>query len=142
MAPAISRTPDRDEVREESVPVVEERLAVGKREVATGGVRVTSRVVETPVEETVRLREERVEAVRRPDDRRLSPEEADAAFAERTVEVMGTGEEAEVGRTARVVEQVTLRKRAGEREETVRDTVRRTEVEVEELEAGRRDGRR
>ena len=55
---------------------------------------------------------------------------------------MGTGEEAEVGRTARVVEQVTLRKRAGEREETVRDTVRRTEVEVEELEAGRRDERR
>jgi stress response protein YsnF len=142
MAPAISRTPDRDEGREEKVEVVEERLAVGKREVETGGVRVTSRVVETPVEETVRLREERVEAERRPDDRKLSPEEADAAFAERTVEMMGTGEEAEVGRTARVVEEVTLRKRAGEREATVRDTVRRTEVEVEELEAGRRDERR
>ena len=142
MAPAISRTPDRDEGREEKVEVVEERLAVGKREVGTGGVRVTSRVVETPVEETVRLREERVEAVRRTDGRRLSPEEADAAFAGRTVEMTGTGEEAEVGRTARVVEQVTLRKRAGEREETVRDTVLRTEVEVEELEAGRRDERR
>ena len=142
MAPAISRTPDRDEGREEKVEVVEERLAVGKREVETGGVRVTSRVVETPVEGTVRLREERVEADRRPDDRKLSPAEADAAFAERTVEMMGTGEEAEVGRTARVVEQVTLRKRAGEREATVRDTVRRTEVEVEELEAGRRDERR
>ena len=59
MAPAISRTPDRDGDREEKVEVVEERLAVGKREVATGGVRVTSRVVETPVEETVRLREAR-----------------------------------------------------------------------------------
>ena len=90
----------------------------------------------------MRLREERVEAERRPDDRKLSPEEAEAAFADRTVEMMGTGEEAEVGRTARVVEQVTLRKRAGEREATVRDTVRRTEVEVEELEAGRRDERR
>ena len=134
MAPAISRTSDRDEGREEKVQVVEEGLAVGKREVATGGVRVTSRVVETPVEETVRLREERVEAVRRRDDRRLSPEEADAAFADRTVEMMGTGEEAEVGRTARVVERVTVSKRAGEREETVRDTVRRTEVEVEKLE--------
>ena len=142
MAPTISRTSDRDEVREEKVEVVEERLAVGKREVATGGVRVTSRVVETPVEETVRLREERVEAVRRPDGRTLSPEEADAAFAERTVEMMGTGEEAEVGRTARVVEQVTLRKRTGEREATVRDTVRRTEVEDEELEAAPRDRRR
>ena len=121
--------------------MVGEGLAVGKREVATGGVRVTSRVVETPVEETVRLREERVEAVRRPDGRRLSPEEAEAAFAERTVEMMGTGEEAEVGRTARVVEKVSLGKRVGEREETVRDTVRRTEVEVERLDAGPRDDR-
>jgi stress response protein YsnF len=56
--------------------------------------------------------------------------------------MMGTGEEAEVGRTARVVEQVTLRKRAEEHEATVRDTVRRTAVEVEELEAGPRDRRR
>ena len=134
MAPAISRTSDRDEDRQEKVPVVEEGLSVGKRQVATGGVRVTSRVVETPVEETVRLREERVEAVRRPDGRRLSPEEADAAFAGRTVEMMGTGEEAEVGKTARVVEQVSLGKRVEERTETVRDKVRRTEVEVEELE--------
>src|SRR5918911_202997 len=109
MAPAISRTPDRDE----RVQVVEEGLTVGKREVATGGVRVTSRVVEAPAEETVRLREERVEAHRRPDDRRLSPEEADAAFAARTVEMVGTGEEAEVGRTARGVEEVTLAKRVG-----------------------------
>ena len=131
MAPAISRTPDRDEGREEKVEVVEERLAVGKREVATGGVRVTSRVVETPVEETVRLREERVEAVRRPDDRRLSPEEADAAFAGRTVEMMGTGEEAEVGKTARVVEEVTLGKRIIQDSQTVSDTVRREEAHIE-----------
>ena len=142
MAPAISRTSDRDEGRDEKVQVVEERLEVGKREVATGGVLVTSRVVETPVEETVRLREERVEAVRRPDGRKLSPEEADAAFAERTVEMMGTGEEAEVGRTARVVEEVSLGKRVEEHAETVRDKVRRTEVEVEELEAGPRGERR
>ena len=152
MAPVISRTSDRDEDREgsgwqgrvdrrERVPVVEEGLAVGKRAVATGGVRVTSRVVEAPVEETVRLREERVEAARRPADRKLSPAEADAVFADRTVEMTGTGEEAEVGKTARVVEEVTLGKRAGEREATVRDTVRRTEVEVEELEAKPRDER-
>src|SRR3954451_17697369 len=123
MAPAISRTPDRDEGREETVQVVEERLAVGKREVATGGVRVTSRVVEAPVEETARLREERVEAVRRPNDRKLSPEEADPACEELTVEMMGSDEEAEVGKTARVAEQVPLGKRVAEREETVRDTV-------------------
>jgi hypothetical protein len=45
-----------------AVPIVEEELSVGKAKRATGGVRVTSSVTETPVEESVTLREERVEA--------------------------------------------------------------------------------
>src|SRR3954447_12328913 len=120
--------------REGSVRVVEEELSVGKREVATGGVRVTSRVVERPVQRTVHLREEHVEAERKRADRVLSPEEAEAAFRDRTVEVTGTAEEAEVRKTAREVGEVSLGKRVEERTETVRDKVRRTEVEVEELE--------
>ena len=64
----------------------------------------------------------------------LSPEEAEAAFADRTVEVTGTAEEAEVRKTAREVGEVSLGKRVEEHAETVRDKVRRTEVEVEELE--------
>jgi stress response protein YsnF len=120
--------------REEVVPVVEEELSVGKRKVATGGVRVTSRVVERPVQRTVHLREEHVEAERRRADRVLSPEEAEAAFKDRTVEVTETAEEAEVRKTAREVGEVSLGKRVEERTETVRDKVRRTEVEVEELE--------
>jgi stress response protein YsnF len=117
----------------ETVPVVEEGLEVGKRRVAAGGARVTSRVVERPVQRTVTLREERVEAERRRADRELSPEEAEAAFEGRTVEVVGTAEEAEVRKTARVVGEVALGKRVEERKETVRDKVRRTEVEVEEV---------
>ncbi len=120
--------------REEVVPVVEEELSVGKRKVATGGVRVTSRVVERPVQKTVHLREEQVEAARERADRVLSPEEAEAAFEDRTVEMTATAEEAEVRKTARVVGEVSLGKRVEERTETVRDKVRRTEVEVEELE--------
>jgi stress response protein YsnF len=119
---------------EESVPVVEEQLEVGKRKVVRGGVRVSSRVVERPVEEKVRLREEHVAADRERVDRKLSPEEAEAAFRERTVEMTETAEEAQVNKEARVVEQVSLAKRAEEHTETVRDKVRRTEVEVEELE--------
>ena len=119
--------------RGETVRAVEEELSVGKRKVATGGVRVTSHVTETPVEETVRLREEHVEARRERADRVLSPEEADAAFEERTVEVMGTSEEAVVRKEARVVGEVSVGRRVEEREETVRDTVRRSEVEVEEV---------
>jgi stress response protein YsnF len=146
MAAIVTRTSEDDEdrggsgraERRETVPVVEEGLEVAKRRVATGGVRVTSSVVERPVEETVTLREEHVEAERRRADRELSPEEAEAAFEERTVEVVGTAEEAEVRKTARVVGEVALGKRVEEREETVRDTVRRTEVEVEEVEPASR----
>jgi uncharacterized protein (TIGR02271 family) len=124
--------------REETAPIVEEELSIGKREVASGGVRVTTSVEEKPVEKTVSLREEEVEAERRPTDYKLSPEEAEAAFEEKTVEMMGTSEEAEVSKTARVVGEVSLNKQTNEREQTVRDTVRRTDVEVEAVEPSSR----
>ena len=116
-----------------TVQEVREELNVGTRKVATGGVRVTSSVSEVPVEKTVTLREEEVSAERTPASRALSAEEAEAAFQGRTVEVLGTREEAEVSKVARVVGEVSLGKQVSEREETVRDTVRRTEVEVEKV---------
>ena len=114
--------------------MVEEELSVGKRKVANGGVRVTTSVSERPVKETVSLREEHVGAERRPADRTLSAEEAEAAFEEKTVEMMGTSEEVEVRKEARVVGEVALTKETKERQQTVSDTVRRTDVEVEEIE--------
>ena len=118
---------------EASVAEVEENVAVGKRKVLSGGVRVTTSVNERPVEETVTLREEQVEVERQPADRKLKPEEAKAAFQEKTVEMLGTSEELEVSKEARVVGEVALGKRVEEREEKVRDKVRRTQVEVEEI---------
>ena len=112
---------------------IEEELSVGKRKVASGGVRVTTSVSERPVEETVTLREEEVEVERRPADRKLKPEEAEAAFQEKTVEMLGTSEELEVSKEARVVGEVALGKRVAEHEETVKDTVRRSQVEVEKI---------
>ena len=112
------------------IPVVEEELVVGKREVARGGVRVRSYVTETPVHEQVRLREERVEIERRPVDQPLSADED--AFRERSIEVTATGEEAVVGKTARVVEEVRVFKSEDERVEEIEDTVRRTDVDVED----------
>ena len=112
------------------VPVVEEELQVGTRQVRRGGVRLYTRVTERPVEETVRLRDETVHVERHPVDRPAT--EADfAAATERTVEVTETDEEAVVRKQARVVEEVVVGKEQEERTETVRDTVRRTEVEVE-----------
>ena len=123
----------------EAIPVVEEQLRVGKRAVQNGGVRVYSRVTETPVEEQVNLREERVTVDRRPVDRPIG--DADRAFQERTIEATEMAEEAVVAKEARVVEEVVVNKEAGQRTETVRDTVRRTDVDVESL-PGQRAGDR
>jgi hypothetical protein len=98
-----------------------------------GGARVTSSVIETPVEETVTLKEETVKANRKEADRVLDADEAEDAFEEKTVEMMGTKEEAEVQKEARVVGEVELKKEAKERQKTVSDTVRKADVEVEEV---------
>ena len=116
--------------REEVIPVVEENLVVGKRDVSRGGVRVRSYVTETPVQEQVRLRNERIDVERRPVDQPLSAADNDA-FRERTIDMTATGEEAVVGKTARVVEEVVVSKTAEEHVEEVNDTVRRTDVEVD-----------
>jgi uncharacterized protein (TIGR02271 family) len=111
---------------------VEEELKVGKRAVARGGVRIFTRMTETPIEETVRLREERADVQRREVDRPAT--EADlAAFKEGSIEVREMSEEAVVSKSARVVGEVEIGKTATEREEIVRDTVRKTKVEVEKL---------
>jgi len=115
----------------EAIPIVEESLVVGKRAVERGGVRVRSYVVETPVSEQIGLRDEHVTVERRRVD--LPLRNANDAFKERTIAMTETGEEAVVGKTARVVEEVVLRKQVGERTETVTDTVRRTEVDVENI---------
>jgi uncharacterized protein (TIGR02271 family) len=120
---------------EEVIPVAEERLQVGKRDVSHGRVRVRSYVVETPVQEQVTLREERVAVERRPADRALG--DAEQAFQERIIEAEERGEEAVVSKEARITEEVVVRKEAEQRTETVSDTVRQTEVEVED-ERGKR----
>jgi uncharacterized protein (TIGR02271 family) len=130
------------EERGETVQEIEEQLSVGKRKVTTGGVRVTTSVSERPVQKTVTLREEQVEVERRPADRELKPEEAEAAFAEKTIEMLGTSEEASVRKEARVVGEVSLGKRVEEHKETVKDSVRRSEVEVEEIKPGDSSKRR
>ncbi|UOR06475.1 YsnF/AvaK domain-containing protein [Hymenobacter aerilatus] len=117
---------------EVSAKVIEENLQVGKRVEQTGGARLHSRIIERPVEASVRLREEHVHVDRKPVDRPAT--EADfEAFKEGDIEITESAERAVVGKEARVVEEVTLGKEVTEREETVHDTVRKTEVDVENL---------
>jgi len=116
----------------QSIPVVEEQLQVGKMRVRQGGVRIHTRVVEKPVEAEVRLRQEKVTAETVPVDRPAT--EADLnAFKEGTVEIQETTEEPVISKQARVVGEVHVGKEAEERIETVRDTARRTEVDVERI---------
>ena len=111
--------------------VTEENLVVGKREVERGAVRVYQHVTETPVSEQVTLHEEHINVQRTPVDRPVTA--ADAAFKEGSFELHEKAEEAVVAKQARVVEEVTIGKEATDRVETVHDTVRRTDVEVEEV---------
>jgi len=112
-----------------SIPLAQEELQVGKRAVQRGALRVHTYVTERPVEESVTLRDETAFVDRRPVDRAAGATEA--AFQERTLEVQEIGEEAVVGKKARVVEEVTVGKQQSAHTETVRDTVRKTEVAVE-----------
>jgi uncharacterized protein (TIGR02271 family) len=118
----------------EVIPVAEEELHVSKRDVNHGRVRVRSYVVERPVQEQVSLREENVHVERRPvtDATRTGTTSGDALFQERTIEMHETREEAVVSKEARVTEELVVRKDVDQRTETISDTVRSTEVEVED----------
>ena len=116
---------------ETAIPIVEEELVVGKREVDRGGVRVYSHLVERPVEADVTLRNESVNVERRAVNRPASA--ADFAGGDSSFELRASGEEAVVGKSSRVVEEVMVGKQATERNEVIRDSVRKTEVEVEQI---------
>ncbi len=115
----------------EVIPVGEETLNVGTRLVAGETTRVRRIVVETPVEQGVSLREERVVVERR------KPTAAGAAttqgiLTDAAFEMSDSYEVADVWKSVRVTEEVVLRREVTERHETVRDTVRRDEVVVEQ----------
>jgi len=121
---------------ETTIPRIEENLEVGKREVERGGVRVRSRIVERPVEDSVRLREEHVRVDRENVDRPVAGDEL-SNFQERDIELTERAEVPVVNKEARVVEEVRISKDVSEREETIRDSVRSTDVDVDRIDENR-----
>mgnify|MGYP003576347029 CR=1 FL=1 len=119
---------DRD--RSNTIERIEENLEVGKRDVENGGVRVRSRIVERPVEEKVRLREEHVHIERNPVDRPVSGLD-EGRLQDRDIEMRERSEVPVVNKEARVVEEIRLSKDVDEREETIRENVRHTEVDID-----------
>ena len=128
---SVGATAGRDSVpggEAEAIALSEEQLTVGKRQVNRGSTRVHRYVVETPVEQDVTLHSERVSIERRPAS--ADAHATGAAFTDQVVEVNETAEEVVVGKTARVKEEVVIRKDVADRVETIHDTVRRDDVEI------------
>jgi len=117
---------------EQRLPVIEETLQVGKREVERGGVRVQSKIVETPVDQQINLREEHVRVERKPVNRPLGANEM-ASFKEGTIELHERAEEAVIAKQARVIEEVVVGKEVNQRTQNIHETVRHTEVSVDRL---------
>jgi stress response protein YsnF len=122
-------------VAEERIPVVEEELRVGTREVVRGGARVRTRVEEIPVRQEVELVEEHASVERRPVTRQISEAELEAGglLRERVIEIAQIREEAVVTKEAFVREEVVVTKSLERRVEQIHETIRRTEVETDEL---------
>jgi uncharacterized protein (TIGR02271 family) len=121
-------------VQEEHIPIVEEELRIGKREVNRGGARVRSFIREVPVHEQVTLREEHVNVERRPvQETTLGTSGASGdLLQERNIEMREVAEEAVVQKVAQVKEEVVVSKTVEEHQQQIDDTVRRTEVEIDE----------
>lgn len=133
----VTREATADEI---SIPIIEENLVVGKRTVEKGGVNVRTTLTEKPVEETVSLREEEVSVERHKVDRPVDT--SGDVFQEGSFDVTTQAEVPVVSKTARVVEEVVIDKETTEHTETVRDTVKRTDVEVDEFDTNDAANRR
>jgi uncharacterized protein (TIGR02271 family) len=113
----------------EVLRLAEEQLEIGKRLVTEGTTRIRRFVVEKPVEAQVTLHEEHVEIVRRAVADPASVKDID--WTDRTIEIIETIEQPVVSKSTHIAEEVIIGKKGTDRVETVKDTVRRQQVEVE-----------
>ena len=113
----------------EVLRLAEEQLEIGKRLITEGTTRIRRFIVEKPVEAQVTLHEEHVEIVRRAVADPASVKDVD--WTERTIEIIETIEQPVVSKSTHIAEEVVIGKKATDRVETVKDTVRRQQVEVE-----------
>jgi hypothetical protein len=124
---------------EEVIPLAEETLIVGKHTVTSGTTTVRRFVVERPVEERVELYDEKVVVERR---RPVTDAATGETLTEVTVEMIETSEVPFVAKNVKVREEIVVRRERTRRVETVRDTVRRDEIEIAHSEENERAPRR
>jgi stress response protein YsnF len=131
VAQKIAVSPKLAEAHDEVLRLAEEQLEVGKRMVETGRTRVRRFVTEREVAADVSLHEEHADVIRHAVTDPKFVGEID--WADSTIEVVETAEQALVSKTARVVEEVGLRTIGSDHIETVRDKIRRQQVEIERV---------
>jgi uncharacterized protein (TIGR02271 family) len=118
------------ESREEAtMPLTEEKVKVGKREVEAGGVRLRKVVRTEVVNQPVELRREEVVIERVPVER--AQEARERASEENEVYIPLRREEAVVSKEARVREEVRVRKESHTDRQDVSETVRKEDVEID-----------
>ncbi|WP_137390184.1 DUF2382 domain-containing protein [Rhodoligotrophos defluvii] len=130
----VAVTPKLADAHNDVLRLAEEQLNVGKQMVETGRTRVRRFVTERPVSADVTLHEEHADVIRKAvtDPTYVG----DIDWADNTIEVVETAEHALVNKTARIVEEVSLKLTGSDHVETVHDKVRRQQVEVERVPAG------
>jgi len=111
--------------------VIEEQLEVGKESVERGRMRIYNVLSEREVSQDIGLRDETIRVNRRPANRavKIDPD----LFKPRSFEMIETDEIAKVGKTARVIEEVSLGKEVAQKVQTIKETLRRQDVQVEEV---------
>lgn len=112
--------------------VIEEDVHVGKETVDNGSVRIRSRIIERPIEKTLRLKSETINIKRNPVNRPATQEELEN-FQEGTIEITAHKEVPVVSKETRVVEEISVEKTSEEHEEIIRDSVKSTQVDTEDL---------
>jgi uncharacterized protein (TIGR02271 family) len=131
--PAPARPITSDLGKQQVMRLAEEHLEVGKRLVEGGATRVRRFVTEQPVEAKVSLHDEHVEVLRRAVQDPTYVKDVD--WSDQTMELQETAEEPIISKTARVAEEIVIGKTGYDRVETVRDTVRKQQAQVEKIPA-------
>jgi uncharacterized protein (TIGR02271 family) len=134
VAAAVPAKPLTSDVSKEQVlRLAEEQLEVGKKLIEQGTTRIRRFVTEKPVEAKVTLHEEHAQVVRRAVSDPSYVQDID--WSDQTVEVLETAEQAVVSKSSHIAEEVVVGKTGSDHVETIKDTVRRQQVEVERVAA-------
>jgi uncharacterized protein (TIGR02271 family) len=122
-------------VNDNVIEVIEEDLVVGKESVERGRMRIYNVVTEREVAQNVGLRDETIRVTRRPVNRAVNV--SDDLFKSKSFEMVEIDEIAKSAKVARVVEEIYLGKDVTEKVETIKETLRRQDVQIEEFAAAR-----